>query len=91
MQLALVLNKMWAVYVVFFVAFILTLDYFLLDKRQHELAMKLNFPPRLPLIGHAWMVINVQAKGTFANSVEFFLVNLISIVTRHVQICLKNG
>jgi hypothetical protein len=58
-----VLRRMWLVYVAIFVILIFILDDFLLDKRQFELYKNFASPPRLPLIGHAYIALFLKPKG----------------------------
>lgn len=61
---------MWLLYVVLLFVFIFILDYFLLDKRKQELVQKLNSPPRIPLIGHAWLFIGSKSNGEFSSKIR---------------------
>lgn len=54
---------MWYIYVALAIVFIFMLDDYLIDKRQLELAKKLNGPMRLPLIGTAYRMLRVSSKG----------------------------
>lgn len=51
---------MWILYVALFIALVWILDYLLLDRRQYALVRRLNHALRLPLIGHAWLVLGIK-------------------------------
>ena len=51
---------MWTLYVALFIALVWILDYLLLDRRQYALVKRLNHALRLPMIGHAWLVLGIK-------------------------------
>ncbi|CAG9797889.1 unnamed protein product [Chironomus riparius] len=56
---------MWLFYLAIFFAFIFILDYFLVDRRNVELAKQFNGPLRLPLIGTTYVFFGVSTKEYF--------------------------
>jgi uncharacterized membrane protein YidH (DUF202 family) len=56
---------MWLLYVVFLVAAVFVIDRLIIDRKQLKHLKNVNSPLRLPIIGHAWILIGIKPKGDF--------------------------